>query len=476
MKRLSIVRRIILAVVACQLLLTAGVTAIAVFYARKQLRAAFDLSLQGRAASTLALVRYTESDPPGLLFDSSLLPRSSDPRHGDIFEILAADNHIVAESDGAEAILSDFASSDRLNTVLHIGSVPYRGVALRNVTVLDDEDTVRVPSRVTVIYAASFADMGRRLTELAFYVTGASFLLLLAAGALAAWLVRRGLAPLRELAVASDAISPNDWSFRPPAAAARTTELVPLVSAIETLLARLKESFRQQRDFTSDAAHELKTSVAIVKSTLQSLLHRPRTESEYLGGLEHLLEDCARLEDLLERMLRLARIEQWAEHRAEHASPDSTGITELSSTCETAMARMKALADAREITLELVGQSAVHLRADPEDLELIWTNLLENAIQYSPPASKVVMRVQGNGSGFTQVSIEDSGPGIPPTELPHIFERFHRGDPSRARSTGGFGLGLAISKTLVEAYGGRIEARNRHERGAEVCVELPAES
>ena len=476
MIRMSITRRIILAVVACQLLLTAGVTLVSVFYARKQLRAAFDLALEGRAASTLALVRYTESDPPGLLFDSSLQPRSSDRRHGDVFEILTADNRPVAQSDGANALLSDFASSDRSSAIFRIGNTQYRGVALRNVTVLDDEDTVRVPSRVTVIYAASFADMSHRLTELALYITGASFLFMLVAGALAAWLVRRGLSPLRELAGASDAISPVDWSFRPPAAATRTAELVPLVSAIETLLSRLKESLRQQRDFTSDAAHELKTSVAIVKSTLQSLLHRPRTESEYRGGLEHLLEDCARLEDLLERMLRLARIEQWTERHAGHAPTRSIPITELTSTCETAMARMNSLAAAREISLELASPSAVHLHADPEDLELIWTNLLENAIQYSPAASKVVVRVQRNGSGFARVSIEDSGPGIPPNELPHIFDRFRRGDPSRSRSTGGFGLGLAISKALVEAYGGRIEARNRPEQGTEIRVELPAES
>ena len=475
MKSLSIMRRIILAVVVCQFLLTAGVTAVAVLYARRQLRAAFDVALEGRAAGTLALVRYTESDPPGLLFDSSLLPRSSDPRHRDIFEIRAADNHWVAQSDGAEGILRDFASSDRRNAILRIGGMQYRGIALRNVTVLDDEDTVRIPSRVTVIYAASLEDMNHRLTELAFYVSGASFAFLLAAGCLAAWLVRRGLSPLRELAVASDAISPSDWSFRPPVAATRTTELVPLVSALQTLLARLKKSFRQQRDFTSDAAHELKTSVAIVKSSLQSLLHRPRTESEYRGGLEQLLEDCARLEDLLERMLRLARIEQWAEHRAEHASPHN-GITELTSTCETAIARMKGLADARGITLELASPYTVHLPADPEDLELIWINLLENAIQYSSATSKVIVRVQRNGAGFARVSVEDSGSGIPAAELPNIFDRFHRGDPSRARSTGGFGLGLAIAKAIVEAYGGRIEARRRHERGTEVCIDLPVNS
>src|SRR5579864_4878992 len=109
-------------------------------------------------------------------------------------------------------------------------------------------------------------------------------------------------------------------------------ELAPLTSAIETVLERLRESFRQQRDFTSDAAHELKTSVAIVKSTLQTLLQRPRPEHEYRAGLESMLEDCGRLEDLLGRMLRLARIEQWAENGMNR----KLGITEVTSTCEAA--------------------------------------------------------------------------------------------------------------------------------------------
>ncbi len=91
------------------------------------------------------------------------------------------------------------------------------------------------------------------------------------------------------------------------------------------MLNRLQESFRQQRDFTSDAAHELKTSVAVVKSSLQSLLQRPRPEEEYRTGLERLLEDCGRLEDLLARMLRLARIEQWVESGASSPSLGTTG-------------------------------------------------------------------------------------------------------------------------------------------------------
>jgi signal transduction histidine kinase len=173
----------------------------------------------------------------------------------------------------------------------------------------------------------------------------------------------------------------------------------------------------------------------------------------------------------------------------------------LTSTCEAAISRLEKMAAARNIRLQLVESPPVQLRADPKDLELIWINLLENAVQYSPTGSTVVLRIASlatnanaavladssnlpSNNGFAhpngaakiaRVSVEDSGPGVPPAELPHIFERFHRGDPSRARTTGGFGLGLAICKALVESYGGRIEASNRDGQGTVVRVELPSE-
>ena len=132
------------------------------------------------------------------------------------------------------------------------------------------------------------------------------------------------------------------------------------------------------------------------------------------------------------------------------------------------------LARQRNIDLELVNPTAVHLRADPEDLELIWVNLLENAVRYSPEGSKVTVRIDRDSSSGVRISVEDSGPGIPPEELPYIFERFRRADPSRSRSTGGFGLGLAICKAIVTALGGRIEAANRPGTGTCVRVQLPA--
>ena len=181
--------------------------------------------------------------------------------------------------------------------------------------------------------------------------------------------------------------------------------------------------------FLADAAHELKTSVAIVKSTFQSLLQSPRSPQEYREGLQQLLEDVERLEDLLNRMLRLARAEQWAAEGLQRQF-DNTDIT---STCEMAIARIKSLAASRDVKVELVANGTAELPADAADLELVWVNLLENAIQHSPAGSTVRMCLEVETVSAC-VSVEDSGSGIAPDELPYIFERFRRGDPSRARS------------------------------------------
>jgi signal transduction histidine kinase len=462
----SLAGRIIAGVIICQLVLTAALSTVAVLYARRELGRGFDAALNGWAANTLAAVRYTDTDIPNLLFDPSLIPPSSSRRHPDLFEIRRSNGELLARSGGPLPVDLE-PGGTFANFVLN--GVPYRAILLHQVPVLDREENISVPQRVTVIYAASRVAMHEQLVELGVSVAGVGVLLLIIVSAVAAWAVRRGLEPLRELAGRAGAISVLNWEFRPPAEASMAKELAPLTSAIETVLDRLRESFRQQRDFTSDAAHELKTSVAIVKSTLQTLLQRPRPEHEYRAGLESLLEDCGRLEDLLGRLLRLARIEQWAENGMNR----KLGITEVTSTCEAAISRIQALAEARNIQIELIAPQEVHLQADPEDLEVIWVNLLENAVHYSPAGSKVAIHVERNGGSTACVSVQDSGPGIPEEQLAHVFQRFYRGDPSRSRSTGGFGLGLAICKAMVTAYGGQIQAANRGGQGTEIRVQLP---
>src|SRR5262245_50957279 len=159
MKRLSLTGRIIATVLTAQLLLTAGLTLLAVLYARYELRNAFDATLRGRATATLALVRYDEADPPGLLFDASLLPPPSDLVRRDVFEIRSADGKLIARSNGSADLPPEILASPGSFTDFTLRGRPYRAVALRDVTVLDDEESVKTPLRVTVVYAGSMGEV-----------------------------------------------------------------------------------------------------------------------------------------------------------------------------------------------------------------------------------------------------------------------------------------------------------------------------
>jgi signal transduction histidine kinase len=273
---------------------------------------------------------------------------------------------------------------------------------------------------------------------------------------------------LQILARQAALVSTQRWKLQPPKEAKDIEELRPLTESMTQMLARLEYSFTQQREFVGNAAHELKTPVAVLKSTLQSLLQRPRSSEEYRAGLQASLQDLDRLEQLLQRMLRLARAEQWAQN----AQRRDFDVIDINSTCEEAVERIRGLAQSRNATIQLATNGPVPFRADPEDLQLVWTNLLENAVRYSPEGSSVEVTVTRTGTK-ARIIFQDHGAGISASDLPRIFDRFYRGDPSRTRATGGFGLGLAIVKALVEAYGGTIGAESFPGTGTCMTVELP---
>lgn len=153
-----------------------------------------------------------------------------------------------------------------------------------------------------------------------FYAAG-SVLLVLVTGPLIAWLLHRGLMPVRQLAALAAEVSVDAWQFSPPASAYTTPELAPLTHALENVLQRLERSFLQQRAFVSDAAHELKTAVAVIKSSLQLLSMKPRSAKEYQAGLGRCLDDSRRLEALVADMLALAQAES-AEARPQAYAAD----------------------------------------------------------------------------------------------------------------------------------------------------------
>ena len=288
---------------------------------------------------------------------------------------------------------------------------------------------------------------------------------------LAVWALRRSLRPLAALATSAGAISTSNWELNPPEEARDTLELAPLTQAMTSMLDGLHRSFTQQREFLANAAHELKTPVAILKSTLQSLLQRPRTSDEYRAGLEEALDDMARLEKLLHSMLRLARAEQWAAGNLRRdLAPIDVGMT-----CQMAIERLQAVAQQRDVKIDFTANGPIRLPADPDDLELVWSNLLENAIRFSPAGETVrdERPLQQRARVASKSPIADRASR--PLSCRASSSASTARDTSRARNTGGYGLGLAISKALVEAYGGTIEPHSRPGEGTRMVVSLPVQ-
>jgi signal transduction histidine kinase len=470
MNRSSLAARIVVVVIGIDLVFLALLVALGMYAARSELRTAFDAGLQSKAMSIRALVRYDEGGSSDLLFDTTGLPPSADPAHPDVFAVYLK-GALFAASAGWTGLPAatrypngEFARFDQ-------NGIPYRGFIIHEIEILDREDDPSAPvAKISVVYGSSLLEMRHRVLRVGFYLGGIGLLLLLPTSWLTVWAVRRGLHPLHDLAARAGEISVRSWSFEPTAAASAAPELAPLTGALQTLLARLHASFATQRQFTEDLAHELKTSVAIIKSGAQVLLHNPRSAEEYRAGVASLVTDCERLESLVERMLRLARAEQLAEHGARQ----KLGAANLRATCEAAVSRVAALADAKHIRIELTGRDHATVHADADDLELVWTNLLDNAVRHSPAGATVSVRLSREDGAGAGIAIEDSGEGISADELPHIFERFRRGENTNGGGTHGFGLGLAICKAIVEAYGGRISIDSAARRGTRVLVYFPS--
>ena len=276
-------------------------------------------------------------------------------------------------------------------------------------------------------------------------------------------IARRALRPIRDMTDLANEISADELDRRidyagPP------DELGQLAQTLDSMLDRLEASFEQQRRFTADAAHELRTPLTAIRGQIDVALRRERSPGEYRDVLQRVGGQSERLTQLVESLLLLAR--------AAGQLALETGAVELSAIVADSVAAHQGEAAERGVALtKNTGRETV--AADPALLRLLIDNLLRNALAVTPSGGSVMVRT-GSEPDTVLITVTDTGPGIPEADLERIFDRFYRVQAARSRQDGGAGLGLAICRTIAEAHGGSIGARNRDEGGAEFAVRLPA--
>ncbi len=285
----------------------------------------------------------------------------------------------------------------------------------------------------------------------------------LAAGLLGGWwLTTRAIRPVEAISATAAKIAAGDLSQRIGAADA-DSELGQLAIVLNSTFARLESAFTQQASFTADAAHELRTPVAVMLTQTQSALAHERPAAEYRETLEACQRATQRMRRLIESLLALARLDAGQE-------PLRREDCDLARIASDGIELIRPLAAARGIQLH-GDLPAAPCHGDAERLAQILTNLLSNAIDYNHDGGEIRVATQRR-DGLATLTVRNTGAGISPDDLPRIFDRFHRAD--KARTGGHSGLGLAIAQAIVRAHGGSIGAESEPGKGATFTVVLPA--
>lgn len=279
-------------------------------------------------------------------------------------------------------------------------------------------------------------------------------------------LAGRVLAPVGAMAETARRITAESLSARLPADNPRD-EFGRLAGVVNETLSRLEAAFEQLRRFTADASHELRTPLTSLRSIGEVALHRSLTIQEYRDVVASMLEEVDRLTRLVENLLLLTRAEAGR-------IPMTRTVVDLSELVVSVSDGLRVLAEEKDQVCAVDVAAPVTALCDASILRHGVTNLLYNAIKYTPNKGVIRVATTKTPTGEAVIEVQDTGPGIAAVHRERIFERFYRVDNARSRDAGGVGLGLAIARWAVEANGGRIELESDQGRGTLFRIVLPA--
>lgn len=281
----------------------------------------------------------------------------------------------------------------------------------------------------------------------------------------AGWIsTRQALAPLEDVTEAALQITrADDLSRRIPYQGNPNDEVGQLITAFNLTLSRLENLFNTQRRFLADVGHELRTPLTVIKGNVELMQRMGETDPESMDSIEN---EVDRLTRMVGDLLLLAQAESGK-------LPLAHDLLELDTILLEVMGQMRILARDR-VRLRIGEIDQVLICGDRDRIKQVLVNLVSNAIKYTPTGGEVIVGLAKEGE-YSRLNVSDTGPGIPVEDMPHIFERFYRGEKSRTRTRDGkgFGLGLSIAYWIVRNHNGFIEVSAREPQGTTFCVRLP---
>ena len=321
----------------------------------------------------------------------------------------------------------------------------------------------------TVVVAIPLTEAHQTLGRLLLVEGLVTLVLLSGLGVLSWWIVRRELRPLDDMATTAGAIAAGDLSQR-VSPEDDGTEVGRLGRALNTMLGEIEEAFdarraseERLRRFLADASHELRTPLTSIRGYAELFDRGARNRPADLEtSMYHIRSEADRMSELVDDLLLLARLDR--------ERPVERDPVELRAVAEDAVAALRVAAPERTVTY--VAPEPTWVLGDASRLRQVVDNLLTNAVRYTPAASPIEVRVWPAGPAAI-LDVIDHGPGIAPGERDRIFEPFHRSDPSRARATGGVGLGLAIVSAIAQAHEGEVGVVDTDGGGATFWMRLP---
>ncbi|MBI3799044.1 MAG: HAMP domain-containing protein [Deltaproteobacteria bacterium] len=277
-------------------------------------------------------------------------------------------------------------------------------------------------------------------------------------------MARRVLQPIETITREAQTIEALDLTRRLPVVNPQD-EIGQLVGVLNSLLFHLEGAFTQMRQFTADAAHELRTPLAVLRCGMEVMITRARRVEEYQEALSTSIEEVSRLSRIVDNLFLLARADAGSQEFIR-------GLVDIRELVQDVYEQAELMAEAKGLGVSLHTNGEIFVQGDYARLKQLVLNLVDNAVKYTSAGGAIHLAVERE-KGWAKIVVEDTGIGIPPEALPHIFARFYRVDKARSLDTGGGGLGLSICQWVAQAHGGTITVRSQVGAGSTFVVSLP---